>query len=285
MRCRRAPRLKKTRIGNVEVTALLDTPVLMNPHVFMPKVAEQMIAEYPQLLDGRQLMTMSITTYLLRSAGKNILIDTGLGARKRPFFPQGRLDESLRDAGVDPADIDTVVHTHLHIDHVGWNTVDADDGSRRIFFPNARFVVQQKEWDYWMQPVHMEDPANAHLVECVAPLQSSGRLQLVSGEQPLDEQITFIATPGHTPGHVAIGVYSAGERAVIVGDASHHPVQLDHPDWSPSADVDPVLSARTREGLFEAAESDGRAWIAGHWQYPGFGRILRLNGKRVFKAL
>ncbi len=277
--------MKKTRIGNVEVTALLDTPVLMNPHMFMPQVADQMIAEYSHLLDERQLMTMSITTYLLRSAGKNVLIDTGLGARKRPFFPQGRLDESLRDAGLAPEDIDVVVHTHLHIDHVGWNTVDDEDGNRRIFFPNARFLVQKREWDFWMQPVHTEDPAHAHLVECVAPLEQSGRVSLVDGEVPIDEHLTFISTPGHTPGHVAIGVYSAGERAVVIGDASHHPAQLDHPDWSPSADIDPVLSAQTRERLFEAAIGDGRAWIAGHWEYPGFGRIVRLNGKRVFQAL
>ncbi len=277
--------MKKTRIGNVEVTALLDTPVLMNPHMFMPRVADQMIAEYSHLLDERQLMTMSITTYLLRSAGKNVLIDTGLGARKRPFFPQGRLDESLRDAGLAPEDIDVVVHTHLHIDHVGWNTVDDEDGNRRIFFPNSRFLVQKREWDFWMQPVHMEDPAHAHLVECVAPLEQSGRVDLVDGEVAIDEHLTFISTPGHTPGHVAIGVYSAGERAVVIGDASHHPAQLDHPDWSPSADIDPVLSAQTRERLFEAAIGDGRAWIAGHWEYPGFGRIVRLNGKRVFRAL
>jgi len=274
-----------TRIGNVEAIPIVDTVLLMDPRMFLPRVADQMIAEYPHLLDDRQLMNMSVTTYLLRSAGKNVLIDTGLGGRRRAGFPVGRLDESLRSAGLAPEDVDIVVHTHLHIDHVGWNTVDEEGGNRRIFFPNATFLVQKREWDFWMQPEHLKEPCSAHLVECVLPLEDSGRLHFVDGEVAIDDNLTFISTPGHTPGHVAIGVYSAGERAVVIGDASHHPAQLDHPDWSPPFDTDPVESARTRDRLFDAAADDGRAWLAGHWEYPGMGRIVRLNGRRVFQAL
>jgi hypothetical protein len=83
----------------------------------------------------------------------------------------------------------------------------------------------------------------------------------------------------------AIGIASQGERAVIIGDASHHPVQLEHPDWSPAFDTDPVLSAQSRDRLFDDCVADGRTWIAGHWQHPGFGRIVGLEGKRVFQAL
>ena len=274
-----------TRIGNVEAIPLVDTTLVMNPRLFLPQVADQMIAEYPHLLDERENMAMSVTTYLLRSAGKNVLVDTGLGGRRRSGFPVGHLDESLRAAGLAPGDIDVVVHTHLHIDHVGWNTIDDGSGNRQIFFPNATVVVQKREWHYWMQPEHLQEPANVHLVECVAPLQNSGRLRFVDGEEAIDENLTFISTPGHTPGHVSIGVYSAGERAVVVGDASHHPAQLDHPDWSPGFDTDPILSAETRDRLFDAAMNDGRTWLAGHWEYPGIGRIIRLNGKRVFQAL
>ncbi len=277
--------MDKTRIGNVEAVPLIDAALLMDPHQFLPRVADQMIAEYPHLLDDRQLMNMSVTTYLIRSAGQNVLIDTGLGGRRRPGFPAGRLDQSLRDAGLAPGDIDVVVHTHLHIDHVGWNTVDDENGNPVVFFPNAAFLVQKREWDYWMQPEHLQEPGNAHLVQCVAPLASSGRLAFIDGEAAIDENLTFISTPGHTPGHVSIGVYSAGERAVVIGDASHHPVQLDHPDWSPGFDTDPIESAHTRDRLFDAAANDGRIWLAGHWEYPGVGRIVRLNGKRAFRAL
>ena len=285
MRPSEGHRMNTAVVGNVEVTAILDTGLLMNPRTFLPGHGDQFLAEFPHLADERGLMPMAITSYLVRSAGKTILVDTGLGNRKRPGFPVGHLDESLHNAGIDPGEIEIVLNTHLHIDHVGWNTVDHEDGSREIFFPKARFLFQQQEWDYWMQPKFLEQPANAHLVECVLPLKDTGRVELVTHEKAVDEHITFIPTPGHTPGHVAIGIMSAGERAVITGDASHHPVQLLHPDWSPGADTDPVMSATTREKLFDWAIDEGRTWIAGHWQYPGLGRLVRLEGKRVFQAL
>lgn len=272
-------------IGDVEITAVLDAPVLMNPPMFMPKYAEQFITEYRHLADERGLMPMSITCYLVRSAGKTLLVDTGLGGRKRPGFPPGKLPEALHALNVDPAEIDLIVNTHLHVDHVGWNTVDDEQGNRHVFFPKATWIIQQTEYDFWMTPERLEEPGNAHLVECVQPIMEAGRVELVNAEQPLDANLTFVPTPGHTPGHVAIGVYSQGERGIIIGDASHHPVQLDHPDWSPAFDTDPIQSWKSREKLFEDAIADGRTWIAGHWQHPGMGRIVRLEGKRVFQAL
>ncbi len=272
-------------IGNVEITALLDTAILMNPHQFLPPYADQMLREYADSVDERGLMPMAVTCYLVRSAGKTLIVDTGLGNRRRPGFPPGNLDQALREAGVSPSDIDVVLNTHLHIDHVGWNTVDREDGKREVFFPNARFYFQQAEWDFWMTTEQLSQPQNAHLVQCVEPLKDTGRITFVEKEQAIDDNLTFIPTPGHTPGHVAIGIMSGGERAVVVGDASHHPAQLLHPDWSPAFDTDPVQSAKTRDALFDRAITEDRTWIAGHWQYPGIGRIVRLEGKRLFQAL
>jgi glyoxylase-like metal-dependent hydrolase (beta-lactamase superfamily II) len=119
----------------------------------------------------------------------------------------------------------------------------------------------------------------------VQPVEAAGHFERYDGEFALDDHLTLVPAPGHTPGHVTVGIYSQGERAIVIGDASHHPMQLDHPDWSPSADTDPVQSAATRQRLFDAAADDGRTWIAGHWPHPGIGRILRLDGKRVFQAL
>lgn len=277
--------MHKVTIGSVEVTALLDCALLMNPQMFMPKYADQFLAEFGHLADSRGLMPMAVTCYLVRSNGKNILVDTGLGKRRRPNFPVGRLDEAIAEAGLTPGDIDIVLNTHLHIDHVGWNTVDREDGSREVFFPNARFWYQQAEWDFWMQPERMSEPGNAHLVECVEPLRDTGRITFADTETPIDEHLTYIPTPGHTPGHVSIGIMSQGERAVVVGDASHHPVQLVHPDWSPAFDTDPVQSAKSRDRLFDLAIEGGYTWLAGHWEHPGIGRLHRLEGKRAFAAL
>ena len=275
--------MQGVQIGNVEVLPLLDTGLLMNLDYFFPEHAAEARAEYPDLLDERQLMRVAVTCFLVRSDGKTILVDTGLGNRRRPQFPTGHLDDSLRAAGVPPDSIDTIIHTHLHVDHVGWNTVDDEDGNPVLFFPNAGYFVQQNEWDHWMKPETVA--SQDHLRQCVSPIESSGRVVLFSGEKALDSNLTLVPAPGHTPGHVTVGINSGGERAVIIGDASHHPLQLDHPDWSPSADVDPRQAATTRASLMDAAAADGRTWIAGHWPHPGMGRIVPLEGKRAFQAL
>lgn len=277
--------MKTVTIGDVQVTPLPDTGLLMDPHQLMPNHADQLLAEYKDAANERGLVPMSVTCFLVRSEGQNILVDTGLGNRRRPGFPRGHLDESLTAAGLAPSDIDVVLNTHLHIDHVSWNTVDREDGTREVFFPHARFVFQQTEWDFWMTPEQMAQPGNAHLVECVEPLRDSGRITFVDGEKALDSNITFISRPGHTPGHVSIGIMSNGERAVVVGDASHHPAQLIHPDWSPGFDIDPIQSARSRDALFDRAIAEDRVWLAGHWDFPGMGRLVRVDGKRVFQAL
>ena len=276
--------MDKVTIGNVTITPIQDTAILTNPRQFMPDHGDQFAEEYKHQADERGLMPMSITSYLVRSSGKNVLVDTGLGNRKRTGFPIGKLDVALKEAGIAPGDIDLVIHTHLHIDHTGWNTVDAADGSKQIFFTNAKFLVQQVEWDYWMQPKFVNDPSHPHLADTVEPLTNSGRLEFVRGESAIDENLVFVHSPGHTPGHVCVGIQSAGEKAIIIGDASHHPVQLDHPDWSPAFDADPTVSAKTRDKLFDMAAADGRTWIAGHWAFPGVGRIVRVEGKRVFQA-
>ena len=274
------------KVGNVEILPLLDCKLLMNPRGFFPTVADQFLAEYPHLIvDSRGLFEVAITCYLIRSGGKNILVDSGLGNRRRPGFPPGHLDDALRDAGVDPREVDLIVNTHLHIDHTGWNTVDDIEGNPRFFFPNARWLVQRMEWEYWTQPRFINDPQYPHLTPTVLPLESSGRLDFAFSEQAIDQNLTFVPAAGHTPGHVAIGIASAGERAIIVGDASHHPVQLDHPDWSPGVDSDPMMSTRSRDRLFDEAADSGALFIAGHWPHPGAGRIVRLEGKRVFRAL
>src|SRR5262245_15811124 len=125
-----------------------------------------------------------------------------------------------------------VVLTHLHWDHVGWNTVDAGDGKSRVFFPRAQFLVPQTEWDYWMRPQFLRRPEFDCLKQCVLPLQESGYLQLVEPHTTLTADLTLRPLPGHTPGQVGIDIASGGKKASIIADVSHHPVQIEHPEWS-----------------------------------------------------
>ena len=277
--------MERVRIGSVEITALLDAPFLQNPKVLTPDHAEEMAAEYRDTLDERGLCMGAVTCYLLRSAGRLMLVDTGIGPRRRPGFPQGHLDEALKAAGVRPDEIEVVIHTHLHTDHIGWNTYDREDGRREVFFPKAQFVIQQAEWDFWTAPEMLADPRHAALEECVMPLKDSGRIHFTQGEASFGEHLVFISAPGHTPGHVAVGVVDGGERGMIIGDASHHPFQVAHPDWYSRLDADPVLAAASRDRLYNLAADDGRLVLAGHWRHPGWGHIVRLDGVRSFRAL
>ena len=277
--------MHRVTIGSVEIIALLDAPFLQNPKVLAPEHAEELADEYRDALDQRGLFTGAVTCYLVRTDGRLILVDTGIGPRKRPGFPAGHLDDALREASVRPDEIDAVVHTHLHTDHIGWNTYDSEDGRIAIFFPKARFVIQQAEWDFWTAPEKLAEPRSAPLRECVAPLREGSRLQLTQGEETFGKHLVFISAPGHTPGHVAVGISDAGERGVIIGDASHHPFHVAHPDWVTPLDWDPAQAAASRDRLFDLAADERRLVLAGHWTHPGWGHIVRLNGKRSFRAL
>lgn len=275
----------KLRIGNVEIMALLDTSVLCDPKSFLPRFADKLVEHHEDPLDDLPLIRQRLTCFLVRSKGKTLLIDTGIGNRGREGQAMGRLEERLRQAGVAPGEIDQVINTHMHADHVGWNTIDDQRGQPSAFFPKARYLFQQAEWDYWIRPSKMAQPGNEHLNDCVVVLAGADRVNFVNENDTITSELNFVTTPGHTPGHVAIGIYSGGEKALMMGDVSHYPAQLDHPDWSPIWDEDPVQSARTRDRVFEELAADNRVFLAGHWPYPGFGRIVRVKNRRVFEAL
>ena len=272
-----------TQIGSVEITALLDAPFLQDLTYLSPEHADELTAQYRDSLDARGLCTGAVTCYLVRTPDGLALVDSGIGPRKRRGFPRGRLDEALQEAGVSPADIDLVIHTHLHIDHVGWNTYPIEGGESGIYFPNAKFVIQRTEWDYWMTPAMLDDPANDVLRECVQPLQDAGQLMLVDEDAKLLGAIGFIANPGHTPGHVAVEITDGSERALVIGDSCHHPFQVEHADWVSPMDVDPQLASRNRDRLFDLAAEDQRLVMGGHWEHPGWGRIVRVDGRRSYR--
>ena len=190
-------------IGDVEIIALLDTTLSVDPRQFFPSAGAKFHDQYPKALDEHGRLPMPITVFVIRSGGKTVLADSGFGSRPLGPMPAGTLDKSLAEAGIAPGDVDAVVHTHLHIDHVGWNTVD-DNGTPKVFFPNAKFMVQQPEWDFWMTEERLAEPRNAHLVNCMQPVADSGQLELVDGEVEIAPGVTYTPTPGHTPGHACV---------------------------------------------------------------------------------
>ncbi|MHB8575627.1 MAG: MBL fold metallo-hydrolase, partial [Dehalococcoidia bacterium] len=179
---------------------------------------------------------------------------------------------------VTPERVDTIVFTHLHADHVGWNCTKVGDEYHPTF-PNARYILNRAEFDRWS-----DDPAG-YLRRHLKPLSEAGQLDLVDDSYEPAPGMALLSTPGHTAGHVSVLLYSGGEGGVITGDALHHPVEVEHPDWSPSADDDGQLSATSRGALLDRVEAEGFLLLGGHFPAPHTGHVVRVGPRRVFRAM
>jgi glyoxylase-like metal-dependent hydrolase (beta-lactamase superfamily II) len=248
--------------------------------IFFPAVPRAEIDAYVEQYPASTANGMFAThasAYAIRSGSTTILCDTGFGPGPIAMLNNatGALLDDMRSKGVDPAEITTVVHTHLHGDHVGWNLTDG-----KPTFPNARYMAPQKDWDHFAA-----DLQNQQQMQQVVPLQEMGILDLVSGETAINAEVTTYPTPGHTPGHQSIMVSSAGERVLITGDLAHHPMQVDKTDWCSAFDIDHPTTARTRANVFAQLEADGIPVAFCHFPEAPFGRLIRLGTRRIWQAL
>lgn len=275
---------EKTTVGSAQLIALQDSWASLPPSMFFAGLDEKAWEPYRELLDADGNMTLNLGAWLVVSEGRTILVDTGLGGRPSPMPLKEApgLPAVMETAGVKPADVDTVVFTHLHFDHTGWNTID-ETGKAVLTFPNARHVVQVREWAYWTGS--QEERKAARYDEVLAPIEAAGLLDLVEGEHAVTGEVVTVPTPGHTPGHVSFVIQSGGERAYILGDAAHQPVQLTETSWCPNADIDKDASSASRERLLARIEQEGALIASGHFPFPGLGRAVRKGGKRVFVPL
>jgi glyoxylase-like metal-dependent hydrolase (beta-lactamase superfamily II) len=224
------------------------------------------IAEAFPALASDEPWRLPVNAVLVRGAAATILVDTGVGPEPRGFMPGAgaRLIDELARLRVRPEDLDVVVHTHLHVDHVGW------DG----FFPTARYVVHQDDWSFFMNSESLA--RRPHLVEKVVPLEKAGRVELLTGEGEVSTGVRAVPTPGHTPGHMTVRLESEGDALVILGDAVVHEVQVADPDIVYASDEDQALAVETRKGLLSDLADDGAVVIASH--FAGAGRFGRTEG-------
>lgn len=283
-----------TRVGNAEIVALSDGRIRFAPSDFFPSISADAWEPYRADLTPQGDMIMNLGCFAIRSEGKTILIDTGLGNESAHLdtLEHGALPADMRAKGVGAADVDIVGITHLHVDHVGWNFMygeqdsGGDSGASQDAgaptFPNARYWVSNADWRVFTRGALGK---REYVAKQVKPLQERGVLDLFDGERQLTGEVSTLPTPGHTPGHTSFLIASQGERAVITGDAIHARAQAQETHWSPRADSKPDLSAQTRQALLERIERDNAMLISGHFPAPGFGALVRMNGKRYWQAL
>ena len=274
------------RVGNAEIISVSDGYIHFQPSDFFPSVdAAEWERCADQLTDGG-LIRLNVGSFAVRVGGRVSLVDTGLGEGDHPFDNSewGLLAADMAAKGIGPDEIDDVIITHLHRDHVGWNIVERE-GEPSPYFPNARYHVPKADWDIFTRRAGMS--AFAYIREQVTPLMDMGLLDLIDGEgeSAISDSVSALPTPGHTPGHVSVLIRSAGESAVVLGDAAHIPVQAHHTDWSPRADTNPNLSRQTRAALFDRMERERSLVVSGHFPTPGFGRLARVAGRRLWRAL
>ena len=273
------------RIGNVEILSLSDGLLEFDLCNFFPTIPQEQWQPYEAHLTEEHHVRFNLGSFLMRSDGRTILVDTGLGPKPvdAPEAPWGQLLHDFEANGVRPADIDMVVMTHLHRDHVGWNLM-SEGGKFVPTFPKARYWMSRKDWDACHQP-DLQPTRFVNAPTCVWPLSDLGLIEFMQGEQSLTRELTAVPTPGHTPGHMSILITSKGERALVLGDAAHSPVQVLEPDWVSRADMDPDLTRQTRKALIDRLEREQILIAAGHFEAPGYGRIVRLDGRRYWKGL
>jgi glyoxylase-like metal-dependent hydrolase (beta-lactamase superfamily II) len=275
----------KITIGNVEITSLTDGILEFDLCNFFPAIPEEDWSPYHNHLTPEHKVRFNLACFLVRSDGQTIVVDTGLGPKPAdaPETPWGELLKDFESNGIQPEDVNMVVLTHLHRDHVGWN-LQSLSGKYLPTFPNARYRFSANDWEACRNP-DLVETRFPNAPECVWPLEELGVMDLVDGEQALTSELTALPTPGHTPGHMSIMVSSQGERGLILGDVLHNTVQVHETDWVSRADMDPEQTRTTRQAMMERLEQEGLTVAAVHLPAPGFGKVVRLQGRRVWQGL
>ena len=269
----------KWRIGDVRVTQIVElTTASLGPYL-LPQATPEVVSGLPWLkpfLDDDGKLVLSMHALVVESRGQTILVDTCIGNDKPRSYPRWNLMQTdfldrFQAAGFALDRVDTVLCTHMHVDHVGWNTRLLEDRWQPTF-NNARYLFAEDEWAYWKNEPQEYGPV---IEDSVQPVFDAGLADLVRPDHRVTDEVWLEPTPGHTPGHVSVHINSRGEEAVITGDMIHHPCQIAHPQWSSTADWDQQASAETRD-LFLNRYADGPVLVIGtHFAAPTAGRIVR----------
>ncbi|MPY93129.1 MAG: MBL fold metallo-hydrolase [Acidimicrobiia bacterium] len=269
------------QIGELTVRKLVEKGATWPGTVLLPDAVPEALLAHGHLRpdfvseDGR--IFISFHSFLVEVGDRRIVVDTCAGNDKPRERPFGYLStdylERMTAAGFGPDDVDTVICTHLHVDHVGWNT-RLVDGRWVPTFPNARYVFVRGECEYWAVNKTENSGGGAIFEDSVQPVIDAGLADLVEPGAEVAPGVTLELTPGHTPGHCAVRLRSGGQEGVITGDLIHHPVQVEHPRWPCGADWDPAQGSATREAFVAEQGSAATLVLGTHFAGSSAGRVV-----------
>ena len=271
----------KWRIGDVTVTRVVEIEATGGMSRVIPDAKRERLKEipwmYPHFADENGRMRGAIHALIVEAPDRTIMVDTCVGNDKERGNPawnqlQTAFLDDMEKAGYVLDAIDTVLCTHLHIDHVGWNTMLVD-GKWVPTFPKARYLIGQVEFSHWQADTDLDQVAV--MADSVLPVFDANLVDLVETDHQITDEISLMPTVGHTPGHVSVMIRSNGEEAMITGDFIHHPCQFAHPEWSSSFDTDPAQSAQTRREVFDRYADTPTLIIGTHFATPTAGHLKR----------
>ena len=261
---------------------------------FFPALTKEVLEEnrawlQPRFMSPKDELMLCIQSYLVQTPHHNILIDTCVGNDKprpaRPFWnmmKSDRFEKGLAATGVGIDDIDFVMCTHLHVDHVGWNT-KLENGRWVPTFPKARYVFADRELEFWTKR-NKDDPAACPWVtDSVLPIVAANRVDLVKSQYAFNDLVDLIPTPGHTIDHYSVHVGKSGADCVITGDMIHSPIQARYPEFGMMSDYDSAQAGRSRHELFGRFCDTSTLMCTAHFPSPSTGRFVRWKDAFDFK--
>ena len=285
----------KYSVGDLSIHRIIEQETTFLPALDMlPSLTAELLAEnrawmkQAKALDDQDVLILCFQSYVIKTPHHTILVDSCIGndkPRPRPVWNMKTDDNYMRAlaaAGISIDDVDFVMCTHLHVDHVGWNT-RLENGRWVPTFPNARYIFAKQEFDYWA-----EQNAKAHVapfVDSVLPVVEANRHEIVTNDHQIGDHVRILPTPGHTPGHVAITMGRGKDAAVFSGDLMHSPIQALYPEMSVKFDVDRETAAKTRRSFLERYCDTDTLCCTAHFPSPSVGRIKRRGDGFVCMAV
>lgn len=269
------------QIGDVRITRIIETEdTSMAADFMVPDATPEALAEIdwlrPHFVTADGQLISSIYSLLLESQGKRLVVDTCLGNDKPRAVPdwnerQGAFLEEIAAAGFPRDTVDYVACTHLHPDHVGWNTMLVD-GQWVPTFPNARYLFSEADWA-WLDQAPVT-PLGDYCGDSVRPVVDAGLADIIVPDYAITDEVRMVSTPGHSPGHMSVLIESGGARAIVTGDLMHHPCQIARPHWCSPFDFDQSRALNTRKSFINDHSDSPILVIGTHFATPSAGHIV-----------
>jgi glyoxylase-like metal-dependent hydrolase (beta-lactamase superfamily II) len=288
----------RIKLGNITIHRVVEqqAAVFFDAFEFFPTLTKEIWEEnrgwlQPKYIDAAGKVVLCVQSYLVETPHHNILIDSCVGNHKpRPARPMWNMldsdtyEKSLAATGIGMADIDYVMCTHLHADHVGWNT-RLENGRWVPTFPKAKYLFADRELEFWTAKQKEDAAAHPWVTDSVLPIVQANRAEVVKSNHALNDHVRLFPTPGHTIDHFSVQIGKTGQDAVIAGDMLHSPLQARYPGMGMRVDYDSKQAGITRRNVFARLCDTPTLLCTAHFPSPSTGRIARWgDGFKVVEA-